>query len=272
MPTPLWMDNLRVNRRLFDMNHSIAGLPHRKANWRAAICIGTGPSLERNFSVLAGRGDDVLAICCETAYKFLVERGVIPDIVVTAEEQMPVALAFSDLASWYPSCALAASTTSCSFGLHLARAAGAHIHFYNNAHPMLINDGRYVVGKLPRRVPALTSACGSILFHAVALARWIGITDVALMGADFGVEVKRADNGGTCRVKTHAGTWQVDDIPPEAINQSFDWHMRELDARPLRPLRIVNCTEGGRLELFPKSSISEWLGSMKADASNRVLA
>lgn len=258
MPTPLWMDNLRMNREFFDLDRTIALLPHRQRPWSGAVCIGTGPSLEGNVGVLAHRPPDILLIACETALGYLGERGVVPDLVVTAEEQMPVARAFKRLSGWYPCVGLVASTTACTLGLYLAREKGADIFFYNSAHPMLIQDGRYEHGKLPKKCPALTPMCGSILFHAVALSAWLGVEKIALAGADFGVQVIRDQNRHPV-VRTHVGGYRVDGIPPEAINQAFEYHIAELDYRKQRRLQIVNATEGGRLELYPKATLADWI-------------
>lgn len=260
MPTPLWMDNLRTNRGFFDLGRTIAKLPHRQKPWSGAVCVGTGPSLENNVGVLAHRPPDILCIACETALAFLSEKGIVADIVVTAEEQMPVVRAFKGLAGWYPCTALVASTTSCSFGLYLAQKAGADIFFYNSAHPMLIQDGRYNHGSLPGKTPALTPMCGSILFHAVALASWLGITKIALAGADFGISKKTDANNNTV-IRTHVGKYRVEGIPPSAVNQAFEYHIAELDFRKQRRLQITNCTEGGRLDLYPKEKLSNWLTS-----------
>jgi len=254
------MDNLRTNREFFNLEQTIAHLPHRKKSWLGAVCVGTGPSLEKNVGVLAHRPQDILVIACETAIRYLSDKGIVPDIVITGEEQIVVARAFKGLQGWYPSVALVASTTASTFGLDIARRAGADIFFYNSAHPMLINDGRYQHGSLPRKCPSLTPMCGSILYHAVALADWLGIHDIALAGADFGYH-KVTDANNNQFIRTHVGGYRVEGIPPEAINQAFDHHMAELDFRKQKRLRIVNCTEGGRLELYPKKKLSEWLHS-----------
>jgi hypothetical protein len=263
------MDNLRTNREFFNIEQTIAHLPHRKKPWSGAVCVGTGPSLEKNFGALAHRPPDILVIACETAIRYLSDKGIVPDIVVTGEEQIVVARAFKGLQGWYPSVALVASTTASSFGLHIAQKAGADIFFYNSAHPMLINDGRYQHGNLPKKCPSLTPMCGSILYHAVALADWLGIHDIALAGADFGYAVIRDANRNQF-IRTHVGGYRVEGIPPEAINQAFDYHMAELDFRKQKRLRIVNCTEGGRLELYPKENLSGWIGRIspvRAEAS-----
>jgi hypothetical protein len=190
----------------------------------------------------------VLLIAVDAAAPYLFSVGIIPHIVVTAEEQANSAMIFQRFEGWFPGCCLAASTTASPLGLYICKTMGASIYFYNNAHMSLAH--RYQMKILPTNYPQLTSLCGSVTFHAVALAQYLGVRKLALVGADFQV----VDSN-----KTHAGLYRVEGIPKEAVNESFGWHARELELARAQLTGIVNCTEGGALEVFHRQSLESFL-------------
>lgn len=213
------------------------------------MVIAAGPSLERQINELRGLNDDVLLVAVEAAAPYLFEVGVIPHIVITAEEQANSAVIFQRLEGWFPMVSLCASTTASPLGLHLCRELGAKVYFYNNNHPTLTH--RHQSNLLPKNVPSLIPMCGSITFHAVALAgKFLEIHEVALVGADF---------QATNRNKTHAGRYIVDSIPLEAINAAFDWHQRELEMNVMSKAPVWNCTDISALKAIKRKKLSEFL-------------
>lgn len=251
MPTPLWWDNIRVNRKFFDMDdprRTIASLPGRRTGeYDKAVVIAAGPSLEKNSRKLLGV-ERVLLIAVEAAAPYLFDAGIIPHIVVTAEEQANSAIIFKRFKGWFPGVCLACSTTASPLGLYICRSLGASLYFYNNAHASL--NYRYTMKILPVNYPHLVPLCGSITFHAVALAGYMGIESVALVGADFHVASGK---------KTHAGDYKVDGIPADAMNEAFAWHQRELEMAKAQLTNVVNCTEGGVLDVFQRQPLETFL-------------
>lgn len=253
MPTPAWYDNIRVNRQLFNMKKSIASLPGRNdGTFSRSVVIAAGPSLEKNAHLLLGT-EGVFLIAVDAAAPYLFSKGIVPHVVITGEEQSNSALIFKRLDGWFPGVCLVASTTASTLGLYMCSKMGAQLFFYNNAHMALAS--RFAMkGALPTNFPSLTSLCGSVTFHAVALAGYMGIKDVGIIGADFHVD--HAD-------KTHAGEYRVDGIPIDAINQSFEWHARELEIAKAQLLNVTNCTYGGHLEVFKRKPLEEYLKDCK---------
>lgn len=213
--------------------------------------VAAGPSLEKQVRQLQclTAATDVLMIAVEAAVPFLYDNAIVPNIVITAEEQANSALIFKQYKGWFPMTALCASTTAAPLGVHMCRELGAEVFWYNNAHPSLVAGPRFASGLLPANVPSITPLAGSITFHAVSLAFRLGASEVGLVGCDFGVE-----DGG----KTHAGEYTVDGIPASSMNEAFDWHARELKANRAAQKKIVNCTPGGRLEVFPRADLNDW--------------
>ncbi len=187
-------------------------------------------------------------IAVDAAAPYLFDSGIIPHIVITAEEQAHSALIFKRIKGWFPGVCLVASTTASTLGLYIAHKQGATVYFYNSAHIALAH--RYQMKLLPVNYPSLTSLCGSVTGHALALSQWLGVRKIALIGADFQVEDMK---------KTHAGDYRVDGMPKDAINESFAWHQRELERANSQNVGVVNCTVGGALEVFPRQPLESFL-------------
>lgn len=219
--------------------------------------IAAGPSLEGNAHHLLTADERILKIAVDAATPFLWKRGIVPDVVVTAEEQCRAALIFQLLNGWYPSVVLCASTTTNPFCLRVLQDVGVkQIFFYHNAHPWLARDGRFRARLFDMTIPSITPSCGSITFHAVRIAEWLGIkpSNIAIVGCDMQVSAKQAETG-----KTHAGEYRVEGIPVEVINQSFQNHLRELEHSRLADTGIINASEAGRITFFKQSLLHDFL-------------
>lgn len=229
--------------------------------------IGAGPSLERNgfnLHAVSRENPSILLIATDAAVPFLWRESIYPDIVVTAEEQCRAAIIFKDVKEWPAGVNLVVSTTANPFTIAtLVRGAGIREwFFYNSAHKALRD--RYRCGIIKYDIPQLCPQAGSITFHCVALAQWLGIKDIALCGCDMHVDPNPDNNN-----PTHAGGYSVTGIPRTVINDSFAWHMRELTDNHMANCGIANCSEGGALDIFPKDKLRDWIVRHQRTVENR---
>jgi hypothetical protein len=97
------------------------------------------------------------------------------------------------------------------------------------------------------------------------LAFHMGFKDVALIGCDHNFATKGAanktvisgekdDNHFDKNYFAGGVKWQLPDLFQSEINYTIAKDMYESTGR-----RIVNCTEGGNLEIFPKTQLSEFI-------------
>lgn len=222
--------------------------------------MGAGPSLERNAHLLRPVKGRVLIVAVDAALPYLWQESIYPDIAITAEEQTRSALIFRGLKDWPPGVVLVASSTVNPLVPKMAREIGCRdVFFYHNGHQAL--QPRFLTRTFVHDLPTLVPQAGSITFHGVELARWLGVAKIALIGVDMCVYPGK---------RTHAGPYGVTGIPPEVINDSFRWHMRELEHNCMRESGVVNCTSGGVLEVLPRAKFEDFVEPYrKPDAEAR---
>jgi len=83
---PIWKENCRINGELYrSLGTSHQDLLHVGAG-RTLLCIGTGPSLEKNLHLLEKYKDTKIDIACiDKALPILLEKGIKPDYVYIAD-------------------------------------------------------------------------------------------------------------------------------------------------------------------------------------------
>lgn len=107
---------------------------------------------------------------------------------------------------------------------------------------------------------------GTVTFVAMQLAFHMGFTDVAVIGCDHSFTASGAANEKARREGTDSDHFHPDYFPDGEF-----WHLPDLDLsegsyRLGRRIfeaygrRVVNATDGGRLEVFPRMSLAEFLG------------
>lgn len=105
----------------------------------------------------------------------------------------------------------------------------------------------------------------TVTFTAMQLAFHMGFKDVALIGCDHNFATKGAanktvisrekdDNHFDKNYFAGGVKWQLPDLFQSEINYTIAKNMYEATGK-----RIVNCTEGGNLEIFPKTQLSEFI-------------
>lgn len=155
--------------------------------------VATGPSLELHYEHLrqARRPGGPLLICVDTAYRPLLERGVVADIVVSIDQRisprhLPPERSHASTLVYMP--LLAADVLNPWRGRRLATYSASPVY-----------------AEARRRWPkAQLHGGGSVIHPAVDLAVRMGAARVTLFGADFAFP----------NDKTHAG-WQDGDLGPQ---------------------------------------------------------
>jgi hypothetical protein len=107
----------------------------------------------------------------------------------------------------------------------------------------------------------------TVTFVAMQLAIHMGFREVALVGCDHNFATK----GATNQLVT-SGDTDPNHFDPHYFADGVKWELPDLVQSEVSYLlagqvvealggRIVNCTEGGKLEIFPRMSLSEFLCS-----------
>lgn len=107
----------------------------------------------------------------------------------------------------------------------------------------------------------------TVTYVALQLAYHMGFQRVALIGADHSFSAKgpahKAVSAATIdrdhfdpRYFSSGMRWQLPDLPQSELAYTLARESFEADGR-----RIVNATEGGKLEIFERQSLREFLGS-----------
>jgi len=107
----------------------------------------------------------------------------------------------------------------------------------------------------------------TVTYVALQLAFHMGFTDVALVGCDHsfaqtGPENKVVSANGEDESHFHPDyfsggvKWQLPDLFKSEVSYMTAKKQYEAHGR-----RVVNCTTGGKLEIFPRQSLQHWLNS-----------
>jgi hypothetical protein len=103
----------------------------------------------------------------------------------------------------------------------------------------------------------VTASCLQVAFH-------MGFTDVAVVGCDHNFAVSGPANKtviASDRDQNHFDPkyfsggvkWQLPDLVASEYYYDLAYQLFTRDSR-----RLVNCTEGGKLEIFPRMSLEDW--------------
>jgi hypothetical protein len=176
-----------------------------------------------------------------------------------------------DRTPWRPSCIVAMQR----FVLE------QNADFYNNTHiPLflssesidIINPREHVIFLYPSGVRAFAKDCSmavdgghTVTFVALQLAFHMGFRDVALIGADHNFH---AD--GPANKPVTAGDRDPNHFDPTYFSGGVKWVLPDLFqsevsyemARQMFAAfdrRVVNCTEGGNLDIFPRASLHDFI-------------
>jgi hypothetical protein len=152
---------------------------------REVFVIATGPSLEQHFERLRAIGTQAqrpLFICVDTAYRPLLEHGILPDVVVTIDQRIT------------------------SRHLPPEGTEGISLIYMPMTDPKVLRawQGQRYVGysaspiyeRVSQHVPrARLHAGGSVIHPAVDLAVKMGASQITLFGADFAFPMNKTHTG-----------------------------------------------------------------------------
>jgi len=121
-----------------------------------------------------------------------------------------------------------------------------------------------------RDVSGSLAGGATVTYVALQLAFHLGLRDVALVGCDHSFTAQGAANQTVA-----SGSKDPDHFDPHYFAGGQPWQLPDLvasehayamaqEAYRAHDGRLTNCTEGGKLELFPRQSLNLWLQSVIA--------
>jgi hypothetical protein len=102
VPEEEWEINTRANMDRLHKNNSVWTMKDKflQPNDKAVIIVGTSPCLKRDVKKLKGLNrDDFCIVCVNSALKFIMDRGIIPDYVVAFDSDEEDVFAHLDVDS-----------------------------------------------------------------------------------------------------------------------------------------------------------------------------
>lgn len=227
-----------------------------------AIIVGAGPSLDKNIDEL--KDINAIIISTDRAYKALLARGIDPDLVVSVDCHDDHILGYLNKVD-SSNHILAMSTAE---DYKIARMWQGRILYFNMSHKGVQFCDR-VLPYLFKKFPAVANV-GCVVNTASIIANWMGCKSLIFVGCDFSYPDNKMScdtydiiNGALQKVEVNekekfekrSGKVDVNGIytyPPfleylkviKVFNKNSD-------------LNIVNATEGGIIDCFPKMTLKE---------------
>ena len=206
-----------------------------------AIIVAAGPSLEKNVMLLKEAKGKALIIAVDTIFKYLIERDIKPDLVVSADPRKAVRL-FAGMETTGVPLAMDSSLNYKAVDI-MAQEKVIFISSENSYYHMMFQ----LVGKT---MYSLASG-GSVATLAFALAVTWGFRRLVLVGQDLALAPDKVHAGN---VGTQHGRLQGELIPVEGYygdtvytspdyHQYLDWY--NVVGANNKELEIINATEGG---------------------------
>lgn len=123
------------------------------------------------------------------------------------------------------------------------------------------------IRKFAKDISVSVNSGYTVTFVALQIAFHLGIRDVAVVGCDHSFATK-----GPANKTVVSGEKDENHFDPNYVSISQKWQLPDLSASEdhyamAREVytghggRVINCTDGGQLESFPRMSLSEWLKS-----------
>lgn len=225
-----WAAQARFGKRWFA--NALANLPPAERARLSidpvgsALVVGAGPSLDRFAARLPDERRGRLLVATDTSLPALLERGIVPDLVVSIDCQ---AWGYRHLMHGMPS-GLPLLLDLSSPPL-LARSR-ADVGFFASAHPLARWLSRHW-----RRLPEVDASGGNVAHAAVSLADALGAREIRLVGVDFSYPLGSAYARGTW-LHRHFQT-RADRFSP---SEGSFYGMLVADPRTLRE----DCADGPR--------------------------
>jgi hypothetical protein len=206
-----------------------------------AIVVAAGPSLEKNVDLLQEAKGKALIVAVDTIFKYLMDRGIRPDVVVTADPHKGVHL-FN-----FPG----ASTVPVAFDSPVNYRI---LDIMKDGKPIFISSECPYYNKLyetiGRQMYTLTAG-GSVATLAFALVVAWGFRRIVLVGQDLALSPDKvhAGNVGTDRGRLQGELIPVEGYYGDTVYTSPDYHhyleWYNIVVANNLDIEVINATEGG---------------------------
>lgn len=205
-----------------------------------AIIVSAGPSLEKNVEQLKHAKNKALILCVDSAIKYLLKEGIIPDFLVCVDPKKPLNR-FDDRMKNIP--------LICSLDMNhkvLDLLNGCKVIFASG-------DNDYVselYSKAGHKLEQLRSG-GSVATFAFSLCRYWGFRTIILVGQDLALTQNQMYAGGN-QLFIHEekdNLIPIEDINGEMIYSPRDYYLYlqwfEQEIGIHKELTVIDSTEGG---------------------------
>jgi len=249
-----WEMNARENAKLGMIEWRCMSLLADRHRGKVAVVVGAGPSLDLNFHRLKRcRRRGLLIIATDGSLPSFSALQVRPDYVVSGEETGLTAMflrGFNALAS----------TLICSYSCNpeFVKAFGGRHYFYKNMYATLRERHTSGIYETPH-VAEIDPQVPNVGFHAVAAAKYLGVSEVALIGFDMGVADRQRHHAKSFPADFTGDHWPTEDMAIDRMERNFERDARLADGMTDKR-GIFNCTEGGMLRAFQALPLAEFLG------------
>lgn len=208
---------------------------------RPAVLVAAGPSLEKNVQLLKEAKGKFLIIGVDSALRYLVEQGIMPDVALVADPLKPVRLFEDDKVRQIP---LAFYTGANHEIIKLMKHQKLIVASADSAYSNRLFE---IVGK---HMYTLNGG-GSVATYAFVLLMAWGYKKIVLLGQDLALadDKVHAGNDDLDLYKLNNNKIEIEGYYGEKVYTSsdYDFYRRwyEMAIRRLEDVEVINSTEGG---------------------------
>lgn len=207
-----------------------------------AIVVAAGPSLDKNIAELKNAKGKALIIAVDSAIRALLEKDIIPDLLVTVDPHKPMMLFEDERALEIP--------------LVVSMHTRYDIMAKHTGKKFMSSDCTYIAdiyGKFDKKISDLATG-GSVANTAFSLAKLLGFKTIFLMGQDLAF-TNNKKHAANCYKEKGVGEDPTEKYAEvEGINGEMlltfgnfkyyrDWFEAEIKDNP--DIKVINTTEGG---------------------------
>ena len=233
--------NTFANLNALLTSKSIESLYMRMPKDMPAIIVASGPSLDKNVSLLAKAKNKAFIIAVDSSLRTVLKTGVMPDLCVTIDAKKLSKHFSDDRANDIP---MVCQLTS---NREILKAHRAEKFFVND----LNHHVQHFFSRHTHLFPVVSSG-GSVANDAFSIAQVLGFQTIIMIGQDLAYTDNRTHSADSVRGKTDASTLEhvmaegIDGKPIAASNEFTlyrNWIQEQIAQYP--ELTVIDATEGG---------------------------
>lgn len=233
--------NTFANLNALLASKSIESLYMRMPKDMPAIIVASGPSLDKNVSLLAKAKNKAFIIAVDSSLRTVLKTGVMPDLCVTIDAKKLSKHFSDDRANDVP---MVCQLTS---NREILKAHRAEKFFVND----LNHHVQHFFSRHTHLFPVVSSG-GSVANDAFSIAQVLGFQTIIMIGQDLAYTDNRTHSADSVRGKTDASTLKhvmtegIDGNPIAASNEFTlyrNWIQEQIAQYP--DLTVIDATEGG---------------------------